>query len=139
MSSIIRARSGLIFSCVMGTSCPIEKAQSSGSSVKLQNRRAIGSVRHASHERHCRESGLVLEPNPDSLSLWSSSLRHFAVTLGEPRRSVRSGRWCKAFQYSGMAQGGAFFDWRDVSATIRGHPLGRGNSRHRLSPRRLKV
>jgi hypothetical protein len=28
------------------------------------------------------------EPNPDSLSLWVSRLRHLAVTLAKPRRSV---------------------------------------------------
>ncbi|MEO0669594.1 MAG: hypothetical protein AAFZ99_16905, partial [Pseudomonadota bacterium] len=60
----------------METSCPIEKPQSSGRSVSSQNPPTCEMVQYVSHKRHCRASGLVLEPNlTDAANILKVSFR----------------------------------------------------------------
>ncbi len=80
----IRARSGLIFSCVMGTSCPIEKPQSSGRSVTSQNAPTFWAVRYTPNKRQCRASGLVPEPEAGI-----GQLNLLSMPISESSRSAR--------------------------------------------------
>lgn len=91
ISSIIRVRSGLIFSSVMETSCPIEKPQSSGGMLSSQNEHKYGAGKNANNKRHCRKSGLVLGPST-SVHTWlgSSFLRHRRMAALSPLRECQN-------------------------------------------------
>jgi hypothetical protein len=63
ISSIIRSRSGVVLSSVIGTSClSTEKASIVRQVRQFAKCATSGTMRNISNQRHCRASGFVLEP-----------------------------------------------------------------------------